>query len=149
MYLSYDPGKTTGWAKFADDGSAQEYGQVDLDDLLMHCEIIKHNHQDDPVRALIVEDFVLFKHKAQQQTGSKMEAAQAIGILKALASAVGCPFILQDPKIKKIAAMQTQVFPTGAHKNTHWVDAFNHGAYWLIEQGIRKTQLEMDNEKKT
>lgn len=148
MYLAFDPGKTTGWAKFKDDGSADGYGQVSIDELVEKCEEWKREDEfNDLLIAVIVEDFVLFKHKAQQQTGSKMEASQAIGILRTLASATGAKFILQPSNIKSTAQKWTQLFPPSNHKNSHWVDAFNHGAYYLINQGIRKTQLEMDNEK--
>jgi hypothetical protein len=148
MYLAFDPGKTTGWARFKDDGSADGYGQVSINELIGLCEQWKvEDLEGDSIIAIIVEDFVLFKHKAVQQTGSKMEASQAIGILRALASATGAKFVLQPSNIKSTAEKFTQLKPPSNHKNSHWVDAFNHGAYYLINAGIRKTQLEMDNEK--
>lgn len=152
MYLSYDPGKTTGWARFNDDGSAVEYGQVSLDDLIDHLDAMEKLHETDPVRTIIVEDFTLFSRMAKQQAGSKMEASQAIGMLKAFAARCGPTtlFVLQDPKIKAVAEKLTQLSPKGmAHSRTHWIDAFNHGAYYLINAGIRQTQLEMDNDNKS
>jgi len=150
MYLSYDPGRTTGWARFTDDGEAAGYGQLTMDELLAHVENMILLHNDDPIKVLIVEDFVLFGHKAQQQTGSRMEASQVIGILRTLAERTGAEFFLQPSNIKSLAEKWTQLSPKGmVHSKTHWIDAFNHGAYYLIKQGIRKTELERENDNKS
>lgn len=147
MYLAFDPGKTTGWARFNDDGSSHSYGQVTIDELIAKCEEWKAEDEfNNLLIAVIVEDYVLFKRKAAAQVGSRMETSQAIGVLKTLASATGAKFVLQPSNIKSTAEKWTQLFPPSNHKNSHWVDAFNHGAYYLINAGIRKTQLEMDNE---
>lgn len=148
MYLSYDPGKITGWARFQDNGEVVETGQLTIDELLAHVENMTLLNETDPIKVIIVEDFILFKHKAQQQTGSRMEASQAIGILRTLAERTGATFFLQPSNIKSMAERFTQVSPKGqAHNKTHWIDAFNHGAYYLIQQGIRKTELERQHER--
>ena len=149
MYLSYDPGRTTGWARFSDTGDALGYGQVSMDELLAHVESMIELHNDDPIKVVIVEDFVLFGHKAKQQTGSRMEASQAIGILRTLADRTGAKFFLQPSNIKSLAEKWTQLSAKGkVHSKTHWIDAFNHGAYYLIKQGIRKTELDRENDNK-
>lgn len=147
MYLAYDPGKTTGWARFSDAGDAVSYGQVDLEELMDHLDEMAAT--GEPIIAVIVEDWLLFKKKAAQQVGSRMEASQAIGILKKFAKDVDAEFILQPSNIKSIAQKWTQLKPVGSHSQSHWVDAFNHGAYYLINAGIRKTQLEKDHVDKT
>lgn len=142
MYLSFDPGKLTGWAKFDDNGEGLEYGQLTIDGLIEYVSVWTEQHKTVPIRVIIVEDFVLFRHKAQQQTGSRMEASQAIGILRKFASDVGAKLVMQDPSIKKVAQKWTQLSPKGlSHDKTHWIDAFNHGAFYLINEGIRQTEL--------
>lgn len=150
MYLAYDPGKTTGWARFDDTGNAQEYGQLSMDELLAHVENMKLLSRDDPLHVVIVEEFKLFGHKARHQVGSQMEASQAIGILRTLAQATNAEFHLQPPTIKSMAEKWTQLSAKGrAHKNSHWIDAYNHGAYYLIKQGIKKTALEVENDNQS
>lgn len=144
FYVSFDPGKVTGWAIFDGMGQVLNTGQANLDELIDLTE----EFAKMPVGAVIYESFVLFKHKARQQTGSKMEASQAIGIIKAFARKTDATLVEQDPTIKSLAQKWTQLKPIGDHAQSHWVDAFNHGAYWLIRQGIRKTALEMEQERK-
>lgn len=145
MYLAYDPGKTTGWARFSDEGEAVSYGQVSLDELMDHLDEMAA--VGEPIQAVIVEDWLLFKRKATQQVGSRMEASQAIGILKKFAKDNDANFVLQPSNVKSIAQKWTQLKPVGSHANSHWVDAFNHGAFYLINAGIRKTQLEREHER--
>lgn len=144
FYLSFDPGKTTGWAMFDGQGQVIKYGQASLEELID----LTAEWEKMPLTAIIYESFVLFRHKARQQTGSKMEASQAIGIIKTLARKTDATLVEQDPTIKSLAQKWTQLKPIGDHAQSHWVDAFNHGAYWLIRQGIRKTALEMEQERK-
>lgn len=144
MYLAYDPGKTTGWARFNDDGTIHSTGQVDLSGLLTHLADMRDD--GEPIKAIIYETFVLFKHKAQQQTGSKMEASQAIGMIKTLHNETGCSLIEQAPNVKYIAQKWSGVKPPSNHADSHWVDAFNHGVFFLVKLGIRKTALEEENE---
>lgn len=145
FYLAFDPGKTTGWAMFDGNGQIIQYGQASLDELI---DLTEEWARVWPISTIIYESFVLFRHKARQQTGSKMEASQAIGIIKTLARKTDATLVEQDPTIKSLAQKWTQLKPIGDHAQSHWVDAFNHGAYWLIRQGIRKTALEMEQERK-
>lgn len=140
MYLSFDPGKVTGWAKFTDDGEVAASGQADLDTLIDLCT--EWAITEEKIIAVIYEEFVVFKHKAKHFAGSRMEASQAIGIIKGLARRTGADLVVQGSDIKPMAQRFTQVKPPSDHAQSHWVDAFNHGAYYLINQGIRKTALE-------
>lgn len=142
MYLAFDPGKTTGWALFGSDGEAIEYGQASLTELMGLCE----GWREGDLTAVIYEDWLLFKHKAPKMVGSRMEASQAIGIIKNLAHATGAELVQQPSNIKSIAQMQTQIKPPSNHAQSHWVDAFNHGAYYLIRKGIRRTALEREQD---
>lgn len=142
MYLAFDPGQTTGWCKFDNAGEVVEWGQDSFTELMDHCREWSKEEWD----AIIYEDFVLFKHKARQQTGSRMPASQAIGIIKTLIHATGAIPIVQDASIKPIASKWTNMKAPSNHAESHWVDSFNHGAYYLIKAGIRKSYLEREQE---
>lgn len=144
MYLAFDPGGTTGWCKFSDEGYPLDWGQDTFDELIDHCDEWAKEQWD----AIIYEDFVLWGHKAKQQTGSRMPASQAIGIIKTLIRKTGAEAVVQDSSILQRAQQWTQKFPTGAHADTHWIMAYNHGSFYLINKGIRKTALEIEQEKK-
>lgn len=142
MYLSFDPGKTTGWALFDDVGQVMSTGQDTIEQLIAHCE----EWRKYALKAIIYEDFVIFKHKAAKMAGSRMEASQAIGIIKGLAQYNNVELVRQGSDIKPIAQKWTQIKPPSDHSKSHWVDAFNHGAYYLIQHKIRKSALEMEQE---
>lgn len=142
IYLAFDPGKTTGWAMFEENGNGISFGHVTLDELIEKCRA----WETENVIAVIYEDFVIFKHKAQKLAGSRVEASQAIGIIKSLIAHTGAEAIRQGSDIKPMAEKWTQLSTKGLpHSETHWRDAFNHGAYYLINQGIRKTALEAEH----
>jgi hypothetical protein len=54
---------------------------------------------------------------------------------------------MQGSDIKPMAEKFTQVKPPSDHAESHKIDAFNHGAYYLINKGIRKTALEEEAER--
>ena len=144
MYLSFDPGQTTGWCKFDDLGNATQWGQASFEELMDLCK----EWEKEKWTAIIYEDFILFSKKARQQAGSRMPASQAIGIIKTLIHATGATAIRQSSDIKSGAEKLTQMKAPSNHAESHWVDAFNHGAYYLIKKGIRKSFLEMEMEQK-
>lgn len=142
MYLlAFDPGLTTGWCSFDENGNAIEWGQVSLTELMDMCATVQPE-------IVLYEDWLLFTHKARKMAGSRMESSQAIGIIKAMARRVAAELVVQGSDIKTTAEKMTQMKPPSDHSQSHWVDAFNHGAYWLINQGKRKTYLEMEQEMK-
>ena len=139
---AFDPGLTTGYVIF-DNDKPFKYGQVKFLELVTLVESL-------PTPDVVVyENFELFKHKAKQQIGSKFETVQAIGIIISWCKRNGADLIEQRPTIKPIAQKWTGMVPTGSHNtNSHWIDAYNHGMYYLCRQGIAKTLLEQEHEAK-
>ncbi len=151
MILAFDPGATTGWCSFNDEGDTIEFGQLSLDELADKVEewVSDHDNAYITIHTVVYETFKLFRHKAKRQSGSDMPASQAIGIIKTLIRRLDSPTVItQDPSIKSIAQKWTQMNPPANHSQSHWVDAFNHGAYYLINEGVRKTYLQMEQDKK-
>lgn len=130
---AFDPGETTGWSVFNRLGQQSDYGQAKGRDVLYI--VLK---QIGPVPYVVIEDYRLFQHKALQQSGSKLETVRVIGALESWANSHKSRVTLQPANIKSIAQMWSGVVPKGAHKNSHHVDAFNHGYYFLQKEGFIK-----------
>jgi hypothetical protein len=134
-YLALDPGLHTGWATWDESGLFITMGTVHTYDAL-------HDLLADfpmTIKVVIVEDFKLFKHKARQQAGSRMPAPRAIGQIETFVRLWGASIVKQPSHIKSTAERLTGVSTKNLpHDQTHVLDAFNHGEYYLIGQGIKK-----------
>ena len=144
MYLAFDPGETTGWALFDKAGDIKEWGQLTMDEL--HLKLTEWESLD--IDTVICEGFIIYRHKAKKFAGNRMLTIQVIGIVKSFAHRMNAKYVEQDSDILPIAQKHTQVFMPKDHSESHKVSAFNHGAEWLIRQGIRKTALEEEQNTK-
>ena len=141
MYLAIDPGEVTGWCTFNSDGTINEWGQADMEEI--HKKIAEW--EQIKFTAVVCEGFIIFKHKAKKFAGNRMLTIQVIGMIKSLAHRIGATYVEQDSSILPIAQKHTQIFLPANHAESHKFSAFNHGAEYLIRQGIRKTALEEAN----
>lgn len=142
--LALDPGMTTGWAIFNAQGKFIESGQANIVEVNDLDEKIVPNN----ISHIVYEDFKLFAHKARKQIGSRFEASQVIGKAEGWAHKHDLETIKQPASIKAIAEKWSQIKPTGSHAQSHWVDAYNHGYFFLVKRGLRKSALEELNEAK-
>lgn len=136
-YLGIDPGDTTGWAYFDESGQFQSFGQekyLDFMDTLVGWP--------DNIGTIVIEDFKLFQWKAKQQSGSTMVASQVIGAVTLWARTRGVIVVKQPASVKPIAQKFSQVKPPSDHSFSHWVDAYNHVWFYMVQQGIRPTPLQ-------
>ena len=132
-YLAIDPGDTSGYAIFDKEGKVVDTGQVSgLDG--MHTFLFE-SLQELP-DLVIIEEFVLYKKKALQQSGSKMVTSQIIGVIKSFCAVKSIKYVEQRSDVKPIAQMWSGVKPKGSHSQSHWVDAYNHGIYYLVRNKI-------------
>lgn len=142
MILAVDPGKTTGIYAFKDDGT--EYNppmklQLSMKDLENYLMLIA-----EPITVIVYEDYQVLPHMAKHHAGSKVEAAQVIGMLRLFASIKKIHLVPQRASILPIAEKLTQVKMPKNHAQSHWVSAYLHGSYYLIKQGKMKTALEKE-----
>ena len=129
MILVVDPGDTTGYAVFEEDGELVTKGQADFDkflDFLIASTFTR----------IVVEDYRLRKGKQAQQTGSRFQAVQVIGALKYYCYIRGAEFTLVDVQAKTLGAMYSGEKPPSNHKLSHQVDASNIGIYWFVKENI-------------
>ena len=129
MILVVDPGDTTGYAIFHEDGELHLKGQADFDKFL---DFLLKNSFD----SIVVEDYRLRKGKQAQQTGSRFQAVQVIGALKYIARQEKIPFELASVQAKTLGSMYSGVKPPSNHKLSHEIDAYNIGIYWLVDNKI-------------
>lgn len=137
-YLSFDPGDSSGWAGFNSDGTLADFGTcIGLDALTDQVQIMS-------AKVYVIEEYRLYRQKALQQSGSKLLTVQAIGIIKAEARRNRAKVVEQPAAIKKVAEMWTGYKPSGDHKHSHFIDAINHGLYYLHKEGIVETKAVKD-----
>lgn len=134
MILVVDPGDTTGFALFRENGECLWKGQEDFEGVLN----LLAGDTDIAVIAtrIVVEDYRLRGGKQAQQTGSRFQAVQVIGALKYHARLKGIPLELATVQAKTLGSMYSGVKPPSDHKKSHEIDAYNIGIYWLVSKGI-------------
>lgn len=140
--LSFDPGGTTGWC-YQNEDEILAFGQAkDLVELMQVCEKYK-----DITDELVIEDYIILGKKAMSHSGSRVPAIQIIGYLKAWGLMNKIPCTLYPARLKPLQQKKTQMFPVGKHSDNHWVDAFNHGRYHLIDKFGAPSALEIKRAK--
>ena len=142
IVLSFDPGETTGWC-VQDEKRELDFGQAKgleevmavIDEWIEECDEI------------VVEDYIILQKKALAHSGSRAPAIQIIGYIKAMAIKSKKPITLYPARLKPIQQKRTQRFPKGAHSKNHWLDAYNHGRWHLIQLGLADSALVMMKKK--
>lgn len=145
-YVAFDPGLHTGWAIWDVEGNFLDMGTThtyeDLHEKLASLPA--------SIKIVIIEDFTLWSRKAKQQAGSKMPAPKAIGQIETFARIWGAQIVKQDSAIKPIAEKWTGQFTKNPRTGkpipkiqTHVLDAFNHGEYYLIINKIKEIDLRL------
>lgn len=148
--LSIDPGETTGWA-YQDErddypGGLLDFGQIKgIKEFAVWLE--NWNLEKKPIDFVVIEDYVVWagNRGAKANVGSRLETVRVLGAVESWC-------FRNDKKFKKypsagdflkLQALQCGLDPTrGAHKNTHWAYAANHGRYYLQEIKLAKTALQ-------
>lgn len=138
-YLAVDPGNTTGWASFDIEGKPLDMGMLQVvfgEDL--DANLITNLLDTIKPTVLIIEEYVLFGHKARAQTGSKMFTSRIIGLFEAWAGVNNVKVHFQRSDIKPIGYKWAGIKVPRNHSQSHQTDAYVHGIYWLIRNNIRK-----------
>ena len=130
MILVVDPGDTSGIALFSNDGELIQKSQHGFDSFLR--EVSKLSSLD----TIVVEDYRLRAGKQAQQTGSRFQAVQVIGMLKYHAFLWDAKFVLADVQAKVLGSMYSGIKPPSDHKKSHEVDAYNIGIFYLVKENI-------------
>lgn len=149
--LSFDSGQTTGWA-YQDErddypggllGTGNiKNGVAGISDFLKNWDLKKR-----PVDIVVAEKYIVWGSKRGKQAniGTSPVAIRVNGIIESWCYLKGIPFHIEyDSGMCALQALKTGLDPTkGAHRETHWQYAANHGRYYLIEQGLAKESIEL------
>lgn len=135
--MAIDPGGTNGIAWFDDNYQLESFAHVKLANLPEWLSL--HKPKPDIV---IVENFRLWKHMALRQAGSHMPASQGIGIIKSYCFYNGIQLVEQSPQILQTAVLMSQMPLPKDHSKSHWVSAYNHAFWWLVQNGYREVEME-------
>lgn len=137
--LSWDPGVTTGWCLLDENGELKDAGQaVGFEEL---DKVLARYPKPD---YMVIEDYVILSSKAKSHSGSRVEPVQIIGVLKAHAARNKIPVVLYPARLKPIQQKHSGLYPKGAHRNTHWIDAYNHGWWLLFKKKLVKSKLQQE-----
>lgn len=132
-FLAIDPGETTGWAEFDEDGFGIGLGQVKQIGLTKF--LTDHVHSE--LKAVICEDYKNHGF-TQQKRWSRNQTSKNIGKIEVFAELHGVTVILQPNTVKGIGYMWSGIDPPSNHGISHQYDAYVHGVYYLQSNGIRK-----------
>lgn len=136
-YLALDPGETTGFAFFDDQGIIIEMGQFKQ---AQQQEWLAANIEPT-LKGVVCEDYRNHGH-TQQKKWSRNQTSKNIGAIEMICTLRGVPVFLQPNTVKKIGYMWGGLEgPPSNHAISHQYDAYAHGVYWLQRMGIRKPGL--------
>ena len=136
-YMAIDPGITSGYAFFDDNGKPTDLGDVKgVNEFLDFLDDITPS----PL-VIIVESYVIRRYQVRENAGSKQETLQVIGAIKRYGYRRHIPVIEQDNQKKVIGYKYLGMKPSPNHRLTHRTDALAHGQYYLQSRGIVKSRL--------
>jgi hypothetical protein len=141
-FFGWDPGKTTGMARIDVDMDTHrivkeaeaQYDREHLDVVLAALvEQSKHKKL-----TFVTEDFILFKHLAEAQSGSRMEASKVIGALETAVfnSNKQITLIMQPSSMNPTFAKWSGRELPRNHSVSHSVAAYNHVHGYLVKKEI-------------
>lgn len=148
LVLSFDPGKNSGGRKsgsgwcLQDEDVVHDFGVTgDLIKFLAGLGTILATYGKPDV--IVYEGYAINPHNVQMNVGADLTAVQNIGAIKLFAEIVGVKTHMYRPDQKKKQWAATGKNPTKVPKaQSHWIDAFNHGRFYLIERGLAPSLLE-------
>lgn len=140
--LAIDPGGSNGMAWW--DGPDNEFRGFDQCKLDKLPEWLESFYPKPDL--ILYENFKLWKHRALQQSGSDLPAAQAIGVIKSYAVRNKIKLVDQSPQILVSAQKMSQMKMPSDHSQSHWVSAYNHG-FWLLVKHYGKKVIMAEADK--
>lgn len=133
-YLSIDPGESNGVCCYDENCKLLYLWTVKEEDILIFLNEFNH------LNTCIIEDFILYSHKAYQQVGSNMLTSRVIGRTEGWAARKEVHLVKQKAAIKPTGYKFLGRKPLNKkHPMNHALDAHVHFTYWAVQQ--RKIDL--------
>lgn len=141
VYASFDPGVTTGVTLWTEAGKPIHYNELDITNLhnLLDCLEVYASESTVSLKQIIVEEYRLYQRLALQQSGSKLETVQVIGMIKRSNYKMGLPPVAEVRADNKEIASQWSGMAIPRKKTTHlenWKAAYLVGYWWLHTNGV-------------
>lgn len=155
LVLSFDPGKNfgtsksgTGWC-LQDEGKVYDFGVTQDLITFAHTWIMEAATGAKATRrpdVIVYEGYQIRKETVAQNVGIPLSTVENIGAIKLLARLVGCTEVVQFlPQQKATQWKATGMNPSKVPKaQSHWIDAYNHGRYYLITRNLAPSALEQE-----
>lgn len=145
MYLSIDPGKTTGWASFSDSGETLGFGKIKG-----HDAFLDWLEETQDVKVVILENYKVGRSGGSQFTHSfgDVPTLQLIGAIRRVASKRHWTVVEQTPNdmymgLRYLGLWERYRGP--GRPKRHVPDeqsALAHGVYYLVKHKIRPHPLD-------
>ena len=131
-YVSFDPGTTTGVTLWDAQGKMLCTNELDIRNLNLFLDVLeRYVFSGSGFKRLIVEEYRLYQSKAVQQSGSKLETVQVIGMIKRSNHTMMLePVVEVRADNKDIAAKWSGVRIPKGHM-PDWMSSYLIGYWWL------------------
>lgn len=135
-YYAFDPGESTGWAKFGMDGKPVEMGYVAYgEQLFKFLEGLNPGFVVCEEFMLVTEQMAQGKRMHYSKPWDKVITSRAIGAIEQFAFERGIPVYFQRSAILPLASQAWGIPLTGFKMMQHPLDAILHGA-WYAQQNL-------------
>lgn len=129
-YLAIDPGESNGISFYSSKYELMAMWTVKQKDMIKFLKQFKN------VKLCVVENFLLYPNKANQQRYSDMKTSLVIGRIEAWAETNDVQVVKQNANIKKNAYMWMGQKPLPkSNPMNHEMDAHAHFIYWAVRTG--------------
>jgi len=132
-YLVVDPGVTSGWALFSGNGYLVDWGQISGG--VSGMALFLQEDLKEVPDAIIYEVYQI-RGLAQNLPPAAKVTLALIALLKKFGKGHEIPTPGMQASNKPVAERWTRLTPQGPHSQSHWVDAVNHGWYFLVTKRI-------------
>lgn len=145
VYVSFDPGEYVGYVCWSSEGKPVKLGSLhgdeELDDFLRWLDSYKSQ-----IKTVIIESYRVFGHKLKAHANKSIKTEQVIGHLKAWGRLNRYRVVLQPSSILAVAQKWSGVVVSKSNRSLRdWQSAYNHGYYFLHQQGVIKARVLDDN----
>lgn len=140
-FMAIDPGKTTGYATWDEQGVPNGFGHV-RSAAELSTELQRHGP-----KVVIVENFRLRPWLSTQQSWSDFPASRVIGMVEMYCELAGAALVKQEPSCKETGYAWSGVKKAKDHKDSHYRDAYAHGVFYLVKNKIRTVASYLEQEQ--
>jgi hypothetical protein len=131
--LAVDPGIHIGVALFTEEGVCLWRVVMDFEELTDWCQA------EQSIARIVYEGFIN-GYRTPKLKGSKNEASQVIGMLRALARQRRIPITASRPDDLRVAALHAGIKIPKGHVRDE-LSAYLHGFEWFIRQGATAAEM--------